>query len=179
MDFLSSNDGIGALSTLLSESSKAHENRTESVAPMSLNNTSIVMGSSKKVKDPKAIWTDEEIPELDALIISNDSRPTPKYEFVYKQSVGTEDTYFGLSDKSPASSDCTHLIVKVHFPNSTMRDLDLDVTKNRIKVESRTHKLFTYLPVDVHHDRGQAKFDSKKHVLSVTLPIVNDFLDAP
>jgi hypothetical protein len=179
MDFLSSGDGIGALSNLLQESSKAAESKSESLAPMALNNTSVVMGSTKIKIDPKAIWNDDEIPEEDELMISNDSRPTPKYEFVYKQSVGTEDTYFGLGDKTPASSDCTHLLVKVHFPNCTLRDLDLDVTKNRIKVESKTHKLFTYLPVDVHHEQGQAKFDSKKSVLTVTLPIQNSLYDSP
>ena len=63
--------------------------------------------------------------------------------------VGTEDAYLGMSDKSPASSDCSHLVIKIHFPNSTMKDLSLDVKKNRIKATSRTHKLFTYLPVTV------------------------------
>ena len=57
-----------------------------------------------------------------------------------------------------------------------MKELDLDVTRNRIKASSAKHKLFTYLPVPVESDRGVAKFDAKKQVLSVTLPIIVDDL---
>jgi hypothetical protein len=57
-----------------------------------------------------------------------------------------------------------------------MKDLDLDVTKERIKVESRTMKLFTYLPCIVDADNGNAKYDTKKSVLTVTLPIINQLL---
>ena len=101
----------------------------------------------------------------------NDKRPEPRYEISYKQAVGTEDTYFGLSDTSPASFDCTHLVVKIHFPGSSMRDLDLDVTKRRIKATSKTLKLFTYLPMPVKKDEGAAKFDKAREVLTVTIPI--------
>lgn len=80
----------------------------------------------------------------------------------------------GLGDKSPATADCTHLVVKVHFPGSTMKEIDLDVTKQRIRVSSRTHKLFTYLPMPVDEANGSAQFDSKKEVLTVTLPITMD-----
>ena len=134
-----------------------------------------------KVVHEKAstIFTTKEVPNLDALHIKeeNDSRPTPRYEFSYKQMVGTSDTLLGMSDKTPGSQDCSHLIVKVHFPNSTMKDLDLDVTRNRIRAESKSLKLFTYLPNDVYHEKGNAKFDSSKHVLIVTLPIVGMFDD--
>ena len=78
-------------------------------------------------------------------------------------------------EKTPLTSDCTDLVVKVHFPGSTMRDLDLDVTPKRVKVTSKTHRLFTYLPVTVDDSNGSAKFDSKKEVLIITLPIVQEF----
>jgi hypothetical protein len=55
-----------------------------------------------------------------------------------------------------------------------MKDLDLDVTKNRIKAESSTLRLFTYLPRSVDHENGNAKFDSKRELLIVTLPILED-----
>lgn len=89
--------------------------------------------------------------------------------------MGTEDTFLGLADKTPSSSDCSHLVIKIHFPKATMKQLDLDVTQNRIKAESRTHKLFTYFPVPVDKDKGSAKFDTKKEVLTVTLPIIHEF----
>ena len=54
-----------------------------------------------------------------------------------------------------------------------MKELDLDVTKNRIRAESKTLKLFTYLPVNVDHNKGNAKFDKEKAVLTCTLPIIH------
>lgn len=58
-----------------------------------------------------------------------------------------------------------------------MRDLDLDVTRDRIKAESVKLKLFTYLPVVVKHDAGKASFDVKTEVLTVTLPIINELFE--
>ena len=52
--------------------------------------------------------------------------------------IGTGDTFLGTNDLTPASADCSHLIVKIHFPGCTMGQLDLDVTKERIKAESKT-----------------------------------------
>ncbi len=110
----------------------------------------------------------------DTLICRLDTKLVPKYEFRYKQDVNTEDSFLGTTEKTPATADCTHLVIKVHFPGATMKILDLDVTKNRIRAESKTHKLFTYLPVTVYHKRGNAKFDPKKEVLTVTIPIMTD-----
>lgn len=125
--------------------------------------------------DPKEIWSPEEILYEDALIDWKDDRPTPRYEFSYKQVVGTEDTLLGMTDKTPLTADCSHLVVKIHFPQSSMKDLDLDVTRHRIKASSRTHHLFTYFPVTVEAEQGSAKFDKQKEVLTITLPIKSDF----
>jgi HSP20 family molecular chaperone IbpA len=68
-------------------------------------------------------------------------------------------------------------VVKIYFPGSKMADLDLDVTRDRIKAESSKFKLFTYLPTAVKHKDGTASFDSKAEVLTVTLPIINELLE--
>jgi hypothetical protein len=133
-----------------------------------------VAQNSQNVSNNKLIWKVEEIPTEDALIDLHDKRPQPRYEFSYKQIVGTEDTILGLNEKTPSSSDCSHLVVKVHFPDSNMKDLDLDVTSNRLKVSSRNLKLFTYLPQKVDDVNGSAKFDPKSDVLTITLPIIYD-----
>ena len=173
MDISSSIGAVSSLSSLLRESQQAQEAaEQQQIAPTQLNNTIVKRPTEKQ--DSNDIWADDEIPAEDSLISRKDARPEPKYEFRYKQDVGTEDTYFGMSDKTPGSMDCTHLVIKIHFPGATMKTLDLDVTKNRISAESRTHRLFTYLPVNVQHDKGEAKFDPKKEVLSVTLPIMED-----
>ena len=181
-------DDISTLSSLLSESRAAQEeNEKYYQPPTSVAPSTVVIGgqgNSKKDQhnakpkgsDPKDIWTEEEILPEDALQVDlRAGRTAPRYEFSYKQSVGTEDTFLGLGDKTPLSSDCTHLVVKIHFPGSSMKQLDLDVTKKRIRASSKTHYLFTYLPVEVDDENGSAKFDPKKEVLTITLPIVPEF----
>jgi hypothetical protein len=54
-----------------------------------------------------------------------------------------------------------------------MKDVDLDVTFNKIKAISKFHRLVTPLPVAVQHRNARAKFDSKREILTVTLPITN------
>ena len=93
--------------------------------------------------DDDAIWKADEIPHIDAIhhhtsssLVNNDTRVEPQHEIYYKQAVGTEDVYLGISGKSPASFDCTHVVVKIYLPGCQMKDLDLDVKKNHILLES-------------------------------------------
>jgi len=179
---------ITGLSTLLQESRDAEQVQSKAAPvqqtqkPMALGSTIVKLGGQSSASaaevakaNAKSIWNMEDIPTEDSLASDvNDTRPCPRYEISYKQAVGTEDTFLGLSDKSPASSDCTHIVIKIHFPGATMKDLDLDVTKNRIKAESRSLRLFTYLPVYVDKDKGSAKFDKAKEVLTVELPIIEE-----
>ena len=55
-----------------------------------------------------------------------------------------------------------------------MADLELDVTKTSLRAESKTHKLAIFLPMPVDSDQGKAKWDAKKDMLTVTLPIIRD-----
>ena len=186
-------DDINNLSSLLNDSRQASESHSETfnqpatggpqstvvVSSKGNSSSSSVKGSSSGVDlttvDPKDIWKPDEIRYEEDLIDWKDDRPTPRYEFSYKQIVGTEDTLLGMTDKTPLTADCSHLVVKIHFPQSRMRDLDLDVTRNRIKATSRTHHLFTYFPVNVEPDQGSAKFDLQKEVLTITLPIKSEY----
>ncbi len=182
---------INNLSSLLAESRSASETRAEqfqqkpaSTVPTQVVNRRGATGTSSATEEPKtqskntnSIWDEEEVPTEDAVLVNNpnDKRPAPRYEYSYKQAVGTEDTFLGMGDKTPLTQDCTHLVVKIHFPGSTMKELDLDVKGNRIFAASKTLRLFTYLPVNVDDANGKAAFDSKKEVLTVTLPIIHEF----
>jgi hypothetical protein len=174
---------VSNLSTLLTESRLAQDKSTAAYNQPPASSAPTVVKTGKQQSsvpsqttkaNSKDIWAPEEILTEDALIDWKDDRPAPRYEFSYKQSVGTEDTFLGMGDKTPLTSDCTHLVVKIHFPKATMKELDLNVTKNRIKAASKSHHLYTYLPVNVDPDNGKAKFDTAKEVLSITLPIVHD-----
>lgn len=58
-----------------------------------------------------------------------------------------------------------------------MSDLDLDVTRDRVKAESARLKLFAYLPIAVNDKAGKATFDSKTELLIVTLPIIRELFE--
>ena len=84
--------------------------------------------------------------------------------------------YLGLGDKSPGSTDCDTLVVKVFFPRHRLSDITLDVKKNSLRAESKDFNLRVYLPQSVKDEEGKATFDKDKHILTVELPInVNDW----
>lgn len=71
----------------------------------------------------------------------------PAYQIYYTQVVGTEDVFLG-TEKSPASSDCTHLVVKVHFPSCTMKDLTLDVTSTTLTAKSESSNKYVVASIE-------------------------------
>lgn len=125
MDFTLGAD-ISALSSMLDESRTALDSesaRQSQQPPMALAPSRVVMGGNKimppnsssgvtvpKKDTAKNIWQDDEIPSEDSIMSKVDGRPSPKYEFSYKQEVGTQDTFLGLNGKTPGSSDCSHLV---------------------------------------------------------------------
>jgi hypothetical protein len=117
---MNSYENIGSLSTLLRECRDTEDPSANSTQPPISSSSATVIRSqggvkaaavSEPVKDAKSIWDAEEIPSEDTVVaVNKDSRPCPKYEISYKQSIGTEDTFLGLSDKTPLTDNCTHLV---------------------------------------------------------------------
>ena len=103
----------------------SESSRQKQQPPMALAPSRVVMGGSNKPileagsssssvvpkkNNEQNIWQDDEIPTEDSIMSKVDGRPSPKYEFSYKQEVGTQDTFLGLNGKTPGSSDCSHLV---------------------------------------------------------------------
>ena len=61
---------------------------------------------------------------------------------------------------SPNTHKHTHTVVKAHFPQHKLSDIDLDVTKDVLKAVSDSLSLTLYLPTSVDADEGSATFDS-------------------
>ena len=59
-----------------------------------------------------------------------------RFDIVMKQRVGTEDVYLGLSDVDNSSTHCGFMVVKVDLPGEKLANVDLDVTKQKIKVSA-------------------------------------------
>ena len=84
------------------------------------------------------IWCADELPTGGTVEDYSDGTtpPVPAYEVYFRQDVGTEDVFLGTSCKTPGSMDCTHLVVKIHFPGCLVKNLNLEVTTDRLTAES-------------------------------------------
>ncbi|GLC41616.1 hypothetical protein PLESTB_000696100 [Pleodorina starrii] len=124
--------------------------------------------------DPKEIWREDELE--DAVEDDyDDDRQVPSYEFLYKQSVDTADNFLGMGGKDPSSTSCEDLVVRVELPEAaSAAELDLDVKDTYLKLSSPHYKLSIHLPHKVDGERGKAKWDASKKVLSITLRIVRE-----
>ena len=84
--------------------------------------------------DSRSIWSDAEVlPAADVMAVA-DGRRRPEFEYMYKQAVGSEDVYLGLSGTTPSSVHCTALVLRVLLPGERFADIDLDVTAERVVV---------------------------------------------
>ena len=131
-----------------------------------------------KAIDDKSIWDEEELAEDDGLVIDkSDKRKRPEYDILYKQDVSANDCFLGLDqEKDLGTACCREIVVKITLPDEEFKNLDLDVTKTRLTVQSRKHILPLPLPYPVDHKNGNAKWDAKKSMLSVTLPLMREEL---
>lgn len=59
-----------------------------------------------------------------------------RFEIVMKQNVGTEDVFLGLSDVDNSSTHCGAMVVKIDLPGEKLQNVDLDVSKQKIKVST-------------------------------------------
>jgi hypothetical protein len=160
--------------------------------------SSTAKSTSLEAKNSKDIWDVDEVPSSAAELLTNEhvvssstssssssssstiassssgggGRLRPKFDILFKQKIGTEEVFLGVSGTTPLSSHCSSLLVKVELPGATMKDVELDVTdEGRFMVSTGTFLLNTFLPMKVVSKQGSAKFDSKEKILSVTLPI--------
>lgn len=100
---------------------------------------------------------------------------------MHKQYVGTEDIYLGMSGKDPSTVNCDSLLVKVRLPDTEFKQIALDVQSQTITVQVfliifvfksfQTPKYYLnhILPYPVEKEKGNAKWESDKHMLLVTV----------
>lgn len=59
----------------------------------------------------KDIWNTEEVTEKQQYEY-DDPRPSPDYDLIFKQSVGTEDVFLGMGPKNPSTASCESMVVR-------------------------------------------------------------------
>ena len=58
-----------------------------------------------------------------------------------------QDCFLGLDwEKDPGTACCNEIVVKIELPGETMKDLDLDVQKTKLIVQSKRQYAVAWSP---------------------------------
>ena len=76
----------------------------------------------------KNIWEDNEVEEGAEFYSIDDPRAQPDYEIVYKQKLTSEELFLQMGNKTPATSSCEAMIVKIKLPGvAKLSEIDLNL----------------------------------------------------
>ena len=64
------------------------------------------------------------------------------------------------------------MVLRIKLPGAKLKNIDLNVDKQKIVVQDPTYRLATYLPYPSDDSQGKAQWLPEKEILSVTLPIL-------
>ncbi|XP_057228617.1 dynein axonemal assembly factor 6 [Malurus melanocephalus] len=143
-----------------------------SVGPVKKETTSTFQVKSENKKN---IWNTEEVPEGSEFDDTWDLREQPEYEILFKQHVGTEDVFFGMTGKDPSTACCEDMVIKIKLPDTKYSDITLDIQDKVLDLRTPKKKLLLHLPYPVNSKEGRARFLSEEEILEVTLRISRKF----
>uniref|UniRef100_A0A8B9NN80 PIH1 domain containing 3 n=1 Tax=Accipiter nisus TaxID=211598 RepID=A0A8B9NN80_9AVES len=128
-----------------------------------------------KSENRKTIWSAEEVPEGSEFDDTWDPREQPEYQILFKQCVGTEDVFFGMSRKDPSTACCEDVVIKIKLPETKYSDITLDIQDKVLDLRTPKKKLLLHLPYHVDSKNGKARFLSEEETLEVTLRLSRKF----
>nr|XP_033803117.1 protein PIH1D3 [Geotrypetes seraphini] len=131
--------------------------------------------SNEKSVNESDIWSVEEVPEGSEFDDTWDPREQPEYEIVFKQRVGTEDMFLGMSRKDASTACCEDMLIKIKLPDTKFADITLDVKDKFLDLRTPKNKLGLHLPHPVDSKNGKAHFVSEKQILEIILPMQREF----
>ncbi|XP_042196596.1 protein PIH1D3 [Callorhinchus milii] len=91
------------------------------------------------------------------------------YEILFKQRVGTEDVFLGVSRKDGSTACCEDMVIRINLPDTKLSDVTLDVNDRFLTLRSPHYKLGLHLPHAVDSKNGKAQLISSTSLLEVTL----------
>ncbi|XP_056396826.1 dynein axonemal assembly factor 6 [Hyla sarda] len=175
----SSASSIEALCTLLSNAEEEEEKErlysSLVVNPGDIGPLNPEKKALQKDLSSKEIWDILEVPEGSEFDDTSDQREQPKYEILFKQKVGSEDIFLGMSRKDPSTVCCEDLVVKIQLPNTKASDISLDIRRKFLDLRTPKYKLGLHLPHPVNEKTGKAQFKVDTETLELTLTMVRDF----
>ncbi|XP_074863922.1 dynein axonemal assembly factor 6 [Carettochelys insculpta] len=122
-----------------------------------------------KSGNSKDIWNTDEVPEGSEFDDIWDPREQPEYEILFKQQVGAEDIFLGMSRKDPSTACCEGMLIKIKLPDTKSSNITLDIQDKILDLRTPKKKLLLHLPHPVDSKNGKACFFSEKETLEVTL----------
>uniref|UniRef100_A0A8D0B8M5 Dynein axonemal assembly factor 6 n=1 Tax=Salvator merianae TaxID=96440 RepID=A0A8D0B8M5_SALMN len=122
-----------------------------------------------KSGNSKEIWSAEEVPEGCGYEDAWDTREPPEYEILFRQQVGAEDVFLGVSRKDPSTACCEDMLIKIQLPDTKASDIVLDIQEKVLDLRSPQKKLLLHLPHPVDTKSGKACFLAEKGILEVIL----------
>ncbi|XP_064015696.1 dynein axonemal assembly factor 6 [Pogoniulus pusillus] len=185
MDSISWGSSLQFLAKLLSDSQEDDDDSADHVPHCSVSTmTPGSIGPAKrettdtvqvKSENSKAIWNAEEVSEGAEFEDIWDPREQPEYEILFKQCVGTEDVFFGMSRKDPSTACCEDIVVKIKLPETKYADITLNIQDKVLDLRTPQKKLLLHLPYRVDSRNGKARFLSEEETLEVTLRVSREF----
>lgn len=131
--------------------------------------------SKKDINQSKEIWCSEEITEGAEFDSLSDPRLQPEYDIIYNQSVTTEDIFLQLGNKTPNTSSCEKMVVKINLPNTEMKDITLDIKSIFLDLRTPKYKLGLHLPHPVDEQQSKAEWDASQHSLIVCMKMNREY----
>ncbi|XP_011814106.1 PREDICTED: protein PIH1D3 [Colobus angolensis palliatus] len=115
------------------------------------------------------IWNSEEVPEGAEHDDMWDVREIPEYEIIFRQQVGTEDIFLGLSKKDSSTGCCSELVAKIKLPNTNPSDIQIDIQETILDLRTPQKKLLITLPELVECASAKAFYISETETLEITM----------
>ncbi|XP_025891767.1 protein PIH1D3 isoform X2 [Nothoprocta perdicaria] len=140
LDGISSVSSLQSLAKLLGDPPKDDEDDDDECGPHSSvsamgpgnigpvkKETAVAGPAQVKSENSKTIWSAEEVPEGSEYEDTWDPREQPEYEILFKQRVGTEDMFLGMSRKDASTACCEDMVIKIKLPETKFSDITLDL----------------------------------------------------
>ncbi|XP_006752749.1 PREDICTED: protein PIH1D3 [Myotis davidii] len=122
----------------------------------------------------EAIWNPEEVPEGAEHADMWDVREVPEYEIIYKQQVGTEDIFLGLTEKDSSTACCEDLVVKIKLPNTNPSEIKINVQEMILDLRTPDKKLLLNFPHPVDCNSAKASYFMETETLEVTVTLKSE-----
>ncbi|XP_028034662.1 protein PIH1D3 [Bombyx mandarina] len=139
-----------------------------------------IPATERDPKDPKTIEEYEELEDRAAEDLCRigaglDDRKTPQYTMNYQQSVSAEDVFLQIGPKTPSSASCENIVIRIKMPGDKKENVDLNVDRTTVTVNSSQYTLNLPLPHGVDPDLSKANWDTAEDMLVLTLKLDREF----